>query len=1082
MKRLILKKILAMVTTVMMMGSVIPTVQVKANEEEVKNEVTKEDNEEPSKDPSDEKEKPNYAKAFQLSMYFYDANKCGEVEGKDRLGYRGNCHLEDKKIPLKAKDEQGYGTNLSEEFIKENKDSLDPDGDGCVDLSGGYHDAGDHVKFGLPQSYSASTLGWGYYEFKDAYEKLGDEDHIEDILKWFNDYFMRCTFKNEKGDVVAFAYQVGDGTTDHCYWGSPELQTTARPAFFATSETPASDQCAGAAASLAINYLNFKDKDEDYAVKSLEDAKALYKFAKENRGLGFSGGFYNSAYDEDEMSWAAVWLYTATGDKSYINDITSVDSQGNYTGYMKKIISTTDSTWQNIWVHSWDVVWGGVFAKLAPITNDPEHWYFFRWNIEYWSGVQHENPNDKTFMEPTPGGFRVVNTWGSARYNAAAQLCALVYNKYKPNDEFVKWSKSQMDYILGDNPMHRSYEVGYSENSAKYPHHRAAHGSETNSMEDPVECKHTLWGALVGGPDQKDFHKDVRTDFVYNEVAIDYNAGFVGALAGLYDIYGEGQEKIANFPPKEVDEKPYYVTSKIEQENSERTQFTARIHNETSCPPVKQSALKARYYFNISEMLEAGQSIDDLSVQVMYDQGKSVDNIETKVNGPFEWDKENGIYYVELDWTGNNFHGSREIQVALVGAQDSNYKVHWEPLNDWSREGLDKEAEVDTTHIPVYLNDEKVYGEEAKKSATISLDEPLDGAEFNYDNEKAIVLKANVKENDEKIDKVEFYCDDEKVGEAEKEPYAIKFSLENKNDKPLTDEYGINYIIKAKAITNDGRIIESNSAKIYVEYLIPLPAPIGISSPQDGAILDTTKGDGSLSVKAQTTGFGDVKKIEVYADDEKVGEDIGVGDEGAQKKFEVLYNAPKGLKGIKNVELKVYAVLIDGTRINCRTINIKVKYPYDDALKVTMTPNSTEDVTNDIGGKYVLVNAGKESIDLNNIKIRYYFTQDSDVKNNFYCDSASMSFNEAPWYVNVEKNIKAEFKKLDNTVELADSYVEFSFEKVSDKLTPGASLSFEVRIAKTNWSNFDRSNDYSNKDLNNIVVLDDGVVISGIEP
>lgn len=146
---------------------------------------------------------------------------------------------------------------------------------------------------------------------------------------------MRCTFKDENGDVVAFAYQVGDGTTDHCYWGAPELQTTSRPAFFATSETPASDQCAEAAASLAVNYLNFKDKDEDYAVKSLEDAKALYKFAKENRGLGFSGGFYNSAYDEDEMSWAAVWLYTATGDMSYIDDITSVDSEGNYTGYMK---------------------------------------------------------------------------------------------------------------------------------------------------------------------------------------------------------------------------------------------------------------------------------------------------------------------------------------------------------------------------------------------------------------------------------------------------------------------------------------------------------------------------------------------------------------------------------------------------------------------------------------------------------------------------------------------------------------------------------------------------------------------------
>ena len=54
---------------------------------------------------------------------------------------------------------------MSQEFIDANRQYLDPDGDGCVDLTGGWHDAGDHVKFGLPGSYSASTVGWGYYEF-----------------------------------------------------------------------------------------------------------------------------------------------------------------------------------------------------------------------------------------------------------------------------------------------------------------------------------------------------------------------------------------------------------------------------------------------------------------------------------------------------------------------------------------------------------------------------------------------------------------------------------------------------------------------------------------------------------------------------------------------------------------------------------------------------------------------------------------------------------------------------------------------------------------------------------------------------
>ena len=51
---------------------------------------------------------------------------------------------------------------------------------------------------------------------------------------------------------------------------------------------------------------------------------------------------------------------------------------------------------------------------------------------------------------------------------------------------------------------------------------------------DPTNGK-TLVGALVGGPctANGDYH-DNLLDYVCNEVAIDYNAGLVGAAAGLY--------------------------------------------------------------------------------------------------------------------------------------------------------------------------------------------------------------------------------------------------------------------------------------------------------------------------------------------------------------------------------------------------------------------------------------------------------------------------------------------------------------------------------------------------------------------
>ena len=63
-----------------------------------------------------------------------------------------------------------------------------------------------------------------------------------------------------------------------------------------------------------------------------------------------------------------------------------------------------------------------------------------------------------------------------------------------------------MEYIKGKNPMNRPYIVGYSPTAASHPHHRAAHGSSTLSMDDPADQTHVLWGALVGGPDSTDWH------------------------------------------------------------------------------------------------------------------------------------------------------------------------------------------------------------------------------------------------------------------------------------------------------------------------------------------------------------------------------------------------------------------------------------------------------------------------------------------------------------------------------------------------------------------------------------------------
>ena len=194
----------------------------------------------------------NFAEALQKSLYFYDAEKCGVEAGYDqggRLEWRGSCHEVDERIPI-------ANTSLSDAFLEKYGHIIDPDGDGTVDVHGGFHDAGDHVRFGLPQSYSAGTLGWGFYEFRESFRAIGEEEHMIEILRYFTDTFLRCSFMDEEGNLVAFCYMVGEGDEDHCYWGPPELYPEeylkSRPADFATLMLPKRCLCQYGSGTLHI--------------------------------------------------------------------------------------------------------------------------------------------------------------------------------------------------------------------------------------------------------------------------------------------------------------------------------------------------------------------------------------------------------------------------------------------------------------------------------------------------------------------------------------------------------------------------------------------------------------------------------------------------------------------------------------------------------------------------------------------------------------------------------------------------------------------------------------------------------------
>ncbi|UCE63909.1 MAG: glycoside hydrolase family 9 protein, partial [Nitrospirota bacterium] len=201
------------------------------------------------------------------------------------------------------------------------------------------------------------------------------------------------------------------------------------------------------------------------------------------------------------------------------------------------------------WAHSWDNVSNGTNLLLARITGDQAYKDKIEGHLRVWTEE----------LERTPGGLVFLDQWGSLRYASTTAFLAVIYAGQVEDpalaESYQTFALTQINYILGDNPRGASYVVGFGVNPPKNPHHRAAHDSPTNNIADPPQNSHELTGALVGGPASPDDFDwvDDRTDFIRNEVATDYNAGFTGALAEIVELAGSDfvppPEPPTNEPP-----------------------------------------------------------------------------------------------------------------------------------------------------------------------------------------------------------------------------------------------------------------------------------------------------------------------------------------------------------------------------------------------------------------------------------------------------------------------------------------------------------------------------------------------------
>jgi endoglucanase len=289
----------------------------------------------------------NYAEALQKSMFFYEAQQSGPLQSSNRVQWRGDS-------------------------------ALDDGADAGRNLTGGWFDAGDHVKYGFPMAASATLLAWGGVEYREAYAGAGQLDALLDNLRFVNDYFIRAhTAPNE------LYGQVGLTGSDHAWWGPAEVMQMARPSFRITASCPGSDLAGETAAAMAASSIVFRPTDPAYAATLLTHARQLYSFADTYRGkytdcITDAQGPYNSwsGYN-DELVWGAIWLYRATGEAAYLAKAES------YYANLGTEPQTTTKSYR--WTHAWDDKSYGCYVMMAKATGNAQYMADAQRWLDYWS-------------------------------------------------------------------------------------------------------------------------------------------------------------------------------------------------------------------------------------------------------------------------------------------------------------------------------------------------------------------------------------------------------------------------------------------------------------------------------------------------------------------------------------------------------------------------------------------------------------------------------------------------------------------------------------------------------------------------
>ncbi|HKI45437.1 MAG TPA: glycoside hydrolase family 9 protein [Balneolales bacterium] len=426
--------------------------------------------------------------------------KTGEESVPFRIGADAYHDLANKMLIFMRQQRCGYNPFMDQVcHQKDGRTAYGPMPDGTyIDVSGGWHDAGDFLKYLMTSSNTVGRLLFCYIEnpgkFPDEVVELGHPvpNGIPDVLdeaKWGLEWMLKMHPAPDElfhqvaddRDHLGVVWKLPSKDSANYGWGPGSYRVvyyaTGKPQGLGKYKNTSTGiaNLAGRYAAVMAMASQIWEKDLGDTVTAdrfLRAAKQVYRMGLaqpgNQEGTPYLSPFrYHESTWADDMEWGAAELYKATGTKKYLGEAITFARKIGSTSWMGK-----DTTLHYQYYPFMNLGHYELYPLVDKAFQDTLSGY-------YRTGLQ--AVYDKAKKNPYTVGFPFI--WCSNNLASALINQEILYEKMTGDTTYHRMALSARDWLLGRNPWGVSQLIGFGthyptepQNYLEYLTHRQVTG------------------------------------------------------------------------------------------------------------------------------------------------------------------------------------------------------------------------------------------------------------------------------------------------------------------------------------------------------------------------------------------------------------------------------------------------------------------------------------------------------------------------------------------------------------------------------------------------------------------------------